>query len=92
MGELMSVLDAALFCSSRANTHLRGQRLEQSLVATDSFAHNEVRLLLNVLAYKVVHGVRVLMEKATGQGWHLARLREVILQVVARVLMGHAVG
>lgn len=87
MGELMSVLDPALSCSPRAKSHYRGRPLEASLVAGDSFANNEVRLLLNVLAYNVVHAARVLMEKATGQGWGLARFREVILRVAARVLV-----
>ena len=87
MGELMSVLDPALSSSPRAKTHYRGRPLEQSLVAGDSFANNEARLLLNVLAYNVVHAARVLMEKATGQGWGLGRFREVILRVAARVLL-----
>ncbi len=87
MGELMSVLDPALSCSPRAKSHYRGRPLETSLVAGDSFANNEVRLLLNVLAYNLVHAARVLMEKATGQGWGLARFREVILRVAGRVLV-----
>jgi hypothetical protein len=87
MGELMSVLDPALSCSPRAKSHYRGRPLEASLVPGDSFAHNEVRLLLNVLAYNIVHAARVLMEKATGQGWGLARFREVILRVAGRVLV-----
>ena len=65
----------------------RGRPLEASLVPGDSFANNEVRLLLNVLAYNLVHAVRVLMEKATAQGWGLARFREVILRVAGRVLV-----
>jgi len=87
MGELMSVLDPALSSSPRAKSHYRGRPLEASLVPGDSFANNEVRLLLNVLAYNLVHAARVLMEKATGQGWGLARFREVILRVAARVLV-----
>jgi hypothetical protein len=87
MGELMSVLDPALSSAPRAKSHYRGRPLEASLVPGDSFANNEVRLLLNVLAYNLVHAARVLMEKATGQGWGLARFREVILRVAGRVLV-----
>ncbi len=87
MGELMSVLDPALSCSPRAKRHYRGRPLAATLVAGDSFAHNEVRLLLNVLAYNLVHAARVLLEKATGHGWGLGRFREVILRVAARVLV-----
>ena len=32
-----------------------------------AFANNEVRLLLNALAYNLVHAARVLMEQATGE-------------------------
>ena len=56
-------------------------------MAGDAFAANEVRLLLNVLAYNLVHAARVLAEQATGQGWGLARFREVGLRVAGRVLI-----
>ncbi|WP_239014681.1 hypothetical protein [Archangium violaceum] len=38
-------------------------------MSIDAFANNEVRLLLNALAYNLVHAARVLMEQATGEGW-----------------------
>jgi hypothetical protein len=87
MGELMSVLDPALSSAPRAKSHYRGRPLETQLVAGDAFANNEVRLVLNVLAYNLVHAARVLAEQATGHGWGLARFREVGLRVAGRVLV-----
>ncbi len=56
-------------------------------VPVDAFAHNEVRLLLNAMAYNLVHATRVLMEKASGEGWGLGRVRERVLKVPARLLL-----
>jgi len=66
MGELMSVLDPALSSSPRPRATIAAGARGESRPG-DSFANNEVRLLLNVLAYNLVHAARVLMEKATGQ-------------------------
>lgn len=87
MGELMGVLDPALSSSPRPKSHYRDATVDRRHDSCDSFAVNEVTLLLNVLAYDVVHVARVLMEKATGEGWSLRRLRERVLRVAARVLV-----
>lgn len=86
MGELMDVLDPALSSAPRPKSHYRGEPVERSL-SGDAFAQNEVLLLLNVLAYDIVHVARVLMETASGEGWSLRRVRERVLRVAARVLM-----
>jgi hypothetical protein len=86
-GELMSVLDPALSSSPRPKTHYRGAAPRQRTEPGDAFAQNEGRLLLNALAYNVVHAVRVLVETATGEGWSLRRVRERVLRVAARVLV-----
>ena len=87
MGELMSVLDPALSSSPRPKGHYRGAQPAQRFPAGDSFAQNEVLLLLNVLAYGVVHAARVMLETATGEGWSMKRVRERVLRVAARVLV-----
>jgi hypothetical protein len=86
MGELMDVLDPALSSAPRPKSHYRGELVERGRVG-DSFAQNEVLLLLNVLAYDLVHVARVLMETASGEGWSLRRVRERVLRVAARVLV-----
>jgi hypothetical protein len=87
MGELMSVLQPALSSSPRPKSHYRGEVPEKRFPSGDSFEHNEVILLLNVLAYQVVHAARVLLELATNEGWSMKRFRERVLRVAARVLV-----
>lgn len=85
-GEFKSVLDPALSSSPRTKSHYRDNALEARTSPCDSFAANEVRLLLNALAYNLVHVIRTLVQDATGHGWSLLRVRERILRVAARVL------
>lgn len=86
-GELKSVFEPALSSSPRPKAHYRGQTPQQKTPSVDAFAANEVRLLLNAIAYELVHAVRVLMEKATGRGWSLKRAVERLLKVPARLLL-----
>ncbi len=87
MGELMDVLDPALSSAPRRKRHYRGRRLVERDSTLDAFAHNEVVLLLNILAYEVVHAGRCLMEAATKEGWSLRRFREHVLRAAARVVV-----
>lgn len=87
MGELMDVLRPALSSSARPKSHYRGKKVSPQARPIDAFAHNEVILLLNALAYNIAHAGRVLMETATGEGWSLRRFRERVLRVAARVVV-----
>jgi len=86
MGELMNVLRPALSSSPRQKSCYRDELPTQLTPSGDSFAQNEVTLLLNALAYNLMHAARILVEQTTGQGWSLMRLRERVLRVAARVL------
>ena len=86
-GELMSVLAPLLSSTERPKSTYSGRHVSREYPTVDAFAVNEVRLLLNVLAYDVMHVARTLAEKATGQGWGLGRFRERLLKVAARVLV-----
>ncbi len=87
MGELMDVLHPALSSSPRPKSHYRGKEPIRRSRSIDAFAHNEVILLLNALAYNIAHAGRVLMETATGEGWSLRRFRERVLRVAARIVV-----
>jgi hypothetical protein len=87
MGELMDVLAPALSSAPRPKDHYRGQKPKKRYPAADSFHLNEVRLLLNCLAYNTGHLARVVVEAETGQGWSLRRVRERVLRVAARILI-----
>jgi hypothetical protein len=86
-GELMSVLEPALSSASRPKLHYRGQEPMRRYATRDAFAANEVKLLLNALAYNLVHIARCLLEKETQQGWSLSRVVERVLRVPARVVV-----
>jgi len=46
-------------------------------------ARNQVKLLLSLYAYQLMHSLRYLMEQQTGKGCSLMRLREQLLKVAA---------
>lgn len=83
----MSVLEPALSSSARPKSHYQGKALNKVYSCTDAFAHNEVLLLLNLLAYNVLHVARVLLENATDEGLSLKRLRERVLRIPGRLLL-----
>ena len=88
MGEFMDVLAPALSSAPRAKSHYQGRRLEAATEPQEPGvrAQNETLLLLNLLAYEVLHAGRCVMEQATGTGWSLRRLRERVLRVASRVV------
>ena len=87
MGEFMDVLAPALSSASRSKSNYRGRKVISWPSDCDAFARNEAILLLNLLAYEVLHAGRCLMEAATGDGWSLRRMRERVLKAAARVLL-----
>jgi len=87
MGELMNVLRPALSSSPRPKTHYREREPETTRPSGDCFAHNEVLLLLNALAYNLMHTARMLLATVTRTGWSLSRVRERVLRVATRVLV-----
>ena len=87
LGELMNVLEPALSSTRRPKSHYRGEEPKRRYPSRDPFAANEVKLLLNALAYNLMHAVRTLMEKVSGEGWSLQRVRERLLKLPARLLL-----
>ena len=86
-GELMSTLQPARSSTRRPKSHYRGEVPDKRTASRDPFAANEVLLLLNALAYQLMHAIRGLVERATRRGWSLQRIRERVLRVPARVLL-----
>jgi hypothetical protein len=64
---------------------VRGRKPRSAAAAIDAFACNEVRLLISLMAYQVMHIARRTMARATGTGWSLRRLRERVLRAGARL-------
>ena len=84
----MDVLAPALSSAPRPKSHYRGRRIKAVTEPEEAGvrAQNETLLLLNLLAYEVLHAGRCVMERATGTGWSLRRLRERVLRVASRVV------
>lgn len=87
IGEWKSTLAPALSSTRRPKTLYRGETPEKHTPSRDPFAANEAILLLNALAYQLMHVNRTLLEEATGVGWSLMRTREQLLKVAARFLI-----
>lgn len=87
MGELMDVLDPALSSTNRPKSHVRGKKPKTSTPAVDAFACNEVRLLMAMLAYQIMHVTRRAMARKTKTPWSLRRLRERVLRAGARLVV-----
>jgi hypothetical protein len=87
MGELKDVLAPALSSTNRPKSHWGGRKPRSTSEAVDAFACNEVRLLISILAYQLMHIARRAMARATGTGWSLRRLRERVLRVGARIVL-----
>ena len=86
MGELKDVLDPALSSNNRPKSHWHRRAPRTATAAVNAFACNEVRLLISLLAYEVMHIARRAMAHATGTGWSLRRLRERVLRAGARLI------
>lgn len=86
IGEVKSVLEPALSSAARPKSCYRGSPVS-ARESVDSFANNEARFLLNLLAFNLLHCARRLLERGTGHGWSLMRLRERILRVAARIVL-----
>ncbi len=83
MGELVNEVRPALSSSPRPKRRYRGRKVEAG-ESVDAFACNDVRLLISMMAYQIVHALRTLMEKAAGVGWSLKRLLDRALRTAAR--------
>ena len=87
-GEWMTAMDPHLSSTRRTKSHYRGQPPEKRTRPRDAFAVNEALLLVSALAYNLLHIVRTRVETATNRGWTLQSVREKVLKVGARILLG----
>ena len=90
-GEFKSVFEPALSSASRPRLYYRGKPIRRHAQPVKPFEQNEVQVLFNAIAYNVAHAGRVLMARATGEGWSLSRFRERVL-LAGGVLTTHANG
>ena len=86
-GEFVNCLEPALSSTPRPKSHYRGKAPRHTSKPCNSFGHNEAILLLHALAYNLAHAGRLLMERATRQGWSLKKFQERVLKAPTRFLL-----
>jgi hypothetical protein len=86
-GEWKQALDVSLSSSSRPKDHYRGNEVRTPYTAPDSFAANEVRLLLSLIAANLMHAATALLERSEAARPSRERFRQLVLKTAARVVL-----
>ncbi|MEO6600404.1 MAG: IS1380 family transposase [Polyangiaceae bacterium] len=87
-GDWNQALDVALSSTPRPKTHYRGQTVEAPYDEPDSFAANEARLLLSLVAANLLHAGAELLARDEAGRMSRARFRQLLLKVTGRALLG----
>ena len=87
-GDWNQALDVALSSTPRPKTHYRGRAVEAPYDEPDSFAANEARLLLSLIAANLLHAGAELLEREEGSRMSRERFRQLVLKVTGRALLG----
>jgi hypothetical protein len=87
-GDWSQALDVALSSAPRPKAHYRGRTLETPYEEPDSFAANEARLLLSLVAANVLHAGAELLEREESGRMSRERFRQLVLKVTGRALLG----
>jgi hypothetical protein len=90
-GDWNQALDVALSSAPRPKTHYRGQGVEAPYDEPDSFAANEARLLLSLIAANLLHAGAELLERdeaPEASRMSRERFRQLVLKVTGRALLG----
>lgn len=87
-GEWNQALDPSLSSTPRPKTHYRGRTVHAPYVEPDSFAANEARLLLSLLAANLLHAGALLLARESTERMSRERFRRLVLKTAGRVLLG----
>ena len=86
-GEWKQALDVSLSSSPRPKSHYRGCEVETPYAEPDSFAANEVRLLLSLIAANLMYAASGLLERREAARPSRERFRQLVLKSAARVVL-----
>jgi hypothetical protein len=86
-GEWKQALDVSLSSSPRPKDHYRGREVQAPYTAPDSFAVNEARLLLSLIAANLMHAATALLERGEAARPSRERFRQLVLKTAARVVL-----
>lgn len=87
-GEWQNALSLALSSSPRPKSHYRGRPIPGEPVLPDSFAANEARLLLSLLAANLLQAGAQLLASRQQSQWSRERFRRLVLKAAGRVVTG----
>lgn len=87
-GEWKQALAVSLSSSPRPKDHYRGRQVQTPYTRPDSFAANEVRLLLSLIAANLMHAASALLEPEGAARPSRERFRQIFLKTAARVVLG----
>lgn len=86
-GEWQNTLALHLSSAPRQKTHYRGRRVHGEYVPPNSFAANEARLLLSLIAANLLQAGSEIVGRAVREKVSRARFRQLVLKAAARVLL-----
>ena len=87
-GEWKQALDVSLSSSPRPKDHYRGREVEAPYAEPDSFAANEARMLLSLIAANLMYAATALLERGEAARPSRERFRQLVLKTAARVVLG----
>ena len=87
-GDWNQALDVALSSAPRPKAHYRGREVEAPYDEPDSFAANEARLLLSLVAANLLHAGAELLSRDEAGRMSRERFRQLLLKVTGRALLG----
>jgi hypothetical protein len=87
-GDWNQTLDVALSSAPRPKAHYRGREVEAPYDEPDSFAANEARLLLGLVAANLMRAGAELLERDEAGCMSRERFRQLLLKVTGRALLG----
>ena len=86
-GDWKQTLAVSLSSSPRPKDHYRGRQVQTPYTKPDSFAANEVRLLLSLIAANLMHAASALLEREGAARPSRERFRQIFLKTAARVVL-----
>jgi len=91
-GDWQQALETSLSSTARPKSHYQGHQLEEPYTEPDSFAVNEARLLLSLIAANLMHAGSALLDRQITARTSRERFRQLVLKAAARVLLsGHRI-
>lgn len=90
-GDWNQALGGSLSSTPRPKTHYRGRQIDAPYDEPDSFAANEARLLLELIAANLLHtGAELLERDGAREAGRMSRerFRQLVLKVTGRALLG----